>query len=540
MKTPRLQKRSHRFYCRVRVPMDLREIVGKTEIVRALGTGNYSEAVERCRLASAEIDAELAEARRRLTPPVILTEHAIRQMALLWFHRAERAADIADAQGGNTAEALDDLHLDVSDFRDPVNPGTVTAAQAFADRLLDDAGAVLDPSSPEYKLLCRLIRRAMVETARRSIDRLRGDHGSRAHDAMFNGVRPDAPPPKPPGVTLGELVKRYMADPARADIGLTTRVACNFVFRAMTELLGEATLARDVTRANCRRVRDVLAKLPPNATKRFPKMKLDKLAARATARGLRPLAPRTTNSYLSKLSALFRWAEREEYVDRNPAIALRVAEPVDARDARQPFSPDQLRLIFAGAPYAADAPRAAKFYVPLVALFTGARLNEICQLGVDDVATRDGVPVVLIRAGGGRSVKTAAARRVLPVHPELVKIGFLAFAEAQRSAGHDRLFPELKLDARGHYADAFSKWFARSLRAAGANRPRTSFHSFRHNFRDALREADVSREAVNDLGGWAGGGVADNYGAGLRPATLAREINKIKYLGLDLRHLHQR
>ena len=149
--------------------------------------------------------------------------------------------------------------------------------------------------------------------------------------------------------------------------------------------------------------------------------------------------------------------------------------------------------------------------------------------------------VILIRGGEDKRVKTAAARRMIPVHPELVRCGFLAFAEVQRTAGHDRLFPELKRDRRGYFADAFSKWFARSLRAAGAKRPRTSFHSFRHNFRDAMREANVSREAVNALGGWAGSGVADQvYGGGLRASTLAREIKKVKYPGLDLRHLHTR
>ncbi len=137
-------------------------------------------------------------------------------------------------------------------------------------------------------------------------------------------------------------------------------------------------------------------------------------------------------------------------------------------------------------------------------------------------------------------MKTTAARRVIPVHPELVRCGFVAYAEAQRDAGHARLFPELKRDARGHHAGAFSKWFARSLRRSGAKRPRTSFHSFRHCFRDALREADVGREATLALGGWAGSGVADTvYGGGLRPSTLAREIRKVRY-DVDLSHLHVR
>ncbi len=69
-------------------------------------------------------------------------------------------------------------------------------------------------------------------------------------------------------------------------------------------------------------MRDVLSKLPPNSSKKFPGKRLEKVAARAEQRGMRPLAPRTANSYMAKLSALFKWAEREEFVDRNPAISI--------------------------------------------------------------------------------------------------------------------------------------------------------------------------------------------------------------------------
>ena len=40
------------------------------------------------------------------------------------------------------------------------------------------------------------------------------------------------------------------------------------------------------------------------------------------------------------------------------------------------------------------------------------------------------------------------------------------------------------------------------------------------------------------VGGWASnGGVSDDYGGGLKPSTLYREIRKVKYPGLDLGHL---
>jgi integrase len=86
----------------------------------------------------------------------------------------------------------------------------------------------------------------------------------------------------------------------------------------------------------------------------------------------------------------------------------------------------------------------------------------------------------------------------------------------------------------------FQKWWARFTKQAGAARPRTSFHSFRHAFRDALREADISTERARALGGWSRGDGADaGYGDGLRPGTLALEIAKVTYPGLDLSHLRR-
>lgn len=64
------------------------------------------------------------------------------------------------------------------------------------------------------------------------------------------------------------------------------------------------------------------------------------------------------------------------------------------------------------------------------------------------------------------------------------------------------------------------------------------FHSFRHSYRDVLREADVSVEAVRALGGWSTGRTEDDYGSGLRASTLASAIEAVRYDGLDLEHLY--
>jgi integrase len=95
----------------------------------------------------------------------------------------------------------------------------------------------------------------------------------------------------------------------------------------------------------------------------------------------------------------------------------------------------------------------------------------------------------------------------------------------------------------GYYSDPFSKWFRRFLERAGAARPKTCFHSFRHCFRDGLREARIDHDVALALGGWAsvsgkeGAETAEAYGRGFRVATLFDAIQQINYPSLDLSHL---
>ncbi len=146
---------------------------------------------------------------------------------------------------------------------------------------------------------------------------------------------------------------------------------------------------------------------------------------------------------------------------------------------------------------------------------------------------QDGVPVLLIRPDT-RGLKTAAAKRTIPIHP-LIRPAFLAYASG---IDHERLFPELAKDSRGRFSDGFAKWFSRYLDRIGARAPRTSFHSFRHAFRDALRDAQVSDEIVDALMGWTRRTMRETYGSGPRIMMLAEVVQRVEYPGLDLRHLY--
>ena len=239
------------------------------------------------------------------------------------------------------------------------------------------------------------------------------------------------------------MADRYMSDPARAHLTSKTVADYDASLRTLKELVGEDKPARDVTRDHCRDVLAVLMRLPPHARKRFRKLTLRQAADRAAEKGLATLSPKSVNDLMSMLSTLLSWGVREGLLERNVAERLRVSVPNSKRQARDPFSPDQLTKIFKAAPYDdPDAARDAMFWLPLLSLFGGLRMGEAAHLHVDDVARLDGIDCIVVRRGEGRSVKTSAGERVVPVHGELTKCGFLKFVADQRKAGREWLYHE--------------------------------------------------------------------------------------------------
>jgi len=358
------------------------------------------------------------------------------------------------------------------------------------------------------------------------------------------------------GKTLREVFELHQSDPSKVRT-LKTALAYANTFEVIGSVIDLDTPICNISRDDCRRLLDTLRWVPSNSTKRYPKLNIVQAAEMAKRKKLTStLNPATINAYLNRLSSVLNFAMNEGLIDRNPTRGLKVADPVRARDKRLPFSPQQLQRIFNAplyrgclndeAGYATpgpDRPRRGRFWVPLIGLFSGMRLNEICQLDVADIQEIEGIPCFHVRpdssAKSGKRLKTEASERLVPLHPTLLGIGFMAYVEAQRAKGAAKLFPDLRRSTTGYYSDPFSKWFRRFLVATGANGPRTCFHSFRHSFRDALRAARVDHQVALALGGWSPGGsaVADGYGKGHSVTALFDCVRAITYPDLDLSHL---
>ena len=197
-----------------------------------------------------------------------------------------------------------------------------------------------------------------------------------------------------------------------------------------------------------------------------------------------------------------------------------------------------------------NKPRRGRFWVPLLALFHGLRLNEAAQLYSEDVCEEDGIPYLWIREERedktkcDKKLKTKQSKRRVPIHPEIIRIGFLHYVkERHRDTAQPRLFPDLHCGkSTGYFSDPFSKFFGRFVETAVGEKCKATFHSFRHHFRDALREAGVSIDDAETLGGWREGrrSAEQGYGHGQSVKRLREQIAKVKYEGLDVAHLYRK
>jgi integrase len=285
------------------------------------------------------------------------------------------------------------------------------------------------------------------------------------------------------------------------------------------QLVGNKLIAA-ITRQDCRAARDTLCRLPANLTKLHRGIPLHELASR----GLEPMSPKTVNRNLSAVSAMFNWCVREGLISDSPARGLLVQikrRPDLERDA---FRPEELKLIFDA--LAGEA--GARFWLTRIALYSGMRLEEIAQLRPQDIREVAGIWCFDVNSDGGKKLKTAGSARLVPIHPQLIEAGLLAYRDA--NAGKHSLWPDLSRGADGFMSSPFSKWFGRFKRAAGIANPRLTFHSFRHTFVDALKQAGEDELVIKELVGHANASITTGrYGKRLNPGRLFETVSRLRF-----------
>jgi len=344
---------------------------------------------------------------------------------------------------------------------------------------------------------------------------------------------------------LESVLVAYEADKSPS-WSASTRKALVPVFRLLRDMYpGRA--AASITRQEARELVAMLQNVPTQIGKRkeLRGLTVSEAVEKNAKYGFPTLSPKTINDgYLLHIASIWNWAAREQLVTGNPFTGLTVPDPVADRDRRDPFSPAQLSTLFSSAPWnvpwAKGRDRPGAYWVPLICLFHGLRNGEASGLRVEDVYEADGQPVLHVREYEGRTIKTAEARAELPIHPELLRLGFTGFVEDQRKAGAVGLFPDGKASNRGQHGAKLGERFSAHVRALGLEGRKLGMHSFRHNFEDRLRAAEIAPRTALALARRKEPGSGDGYGWGLSMVQKAEALAQVQYPGLDLAHLTQR
>ncbi|MBJ9658652.1 tyrosine-type recombinase/integrase [Burkholderia multivorans] len=556
---PGLVSRNGTYYARVRVPALLVGLLQKHEIKISLRTKSLNEARARLPAALIEIHKQIAAVTKvadAVAPPVEeIGRGVLQQIARTWFEPRWRATSESlwkSAPTGMTAaDALSNIDPELGRLTPPDDE--TFGAYLHAARGLLKAGGYSEPPGSAVETLAQYMIRGEIEClmgARRFYtegrfyevveDPLYRPAGGSGDAVVSLGVAG-----APSGVTVDQAIERFENDPQRANLSAKNLNGYRQSFKLLREIVGGDAPLSAVTREHARRVQEVLAHLPPNATKTFPKMTLVEAASHAAKNGIAPISAKTAEVQLGNFASFFAWAVREHIIDRTPAGGLQPLQEKRSKDeGRQPFSDADLVKLFSAdlfrEPYHRVAPGSlGRYWVPLLALYHGARLNELCQMETADAGVADGIPFLHFREESAtdeeKHLKTRNSERIIPIHPVLQQLGFLDYVEATRRARHARLFPSLTKSATGYYSDNFSKWFGRFCDKCGVTDSRLAFHSFRHGFRDAARAANIPREIAQALGGWSNGddSTSEDYGKGYTLSRKAAELAKIRFPAVE-------
>ncbi|MDD3610412.1 MAG: site-specific integrase [Halothiobacillaceae bacterium] len=513
-----LVKRGSTYYFRCRIPADLLGHYGKAEIKQSLKTKDPATAKRLARQMAVELDREFEQLRllrkskdhiQRLDR---LDDARIQALSDLYLRSCLETDDWLRSHGLSDPEydqRLGELEASLTALREAYARGRIETIQPAMDTFLMLHGIELDLPEDDLRKLALAFLKVATRQTELTLRRFKGEIIET--DAV---VQPPAPAAQQvAGIKPDTIFTAWQDDvPNRPEKTVKDhrQVWDDFV----THLGGKAL----------------------DSLKRT-----DLIVYRKTleASGLHFA---TVGKKLGQLHAIFAVAVDHELLEHNPASRVQVKAPKVKPVSRLPYDMADLQSIFACPLYAQrQRPKAgggeAAAWLPLLALYTGARVEELAQLELADIRNAEGIDHIAIHDDGSRSLKTESSRRLVPLHPKLIEAGFLRYVQRLRQDGQKRLFPMLQADSKGDYSGNWSKWWGRYARESiGITDKKKVFHSFRHSFKDACRNAEIPKEVHDRLTGHKGDAsdVGAQYGTGPNLKTLHQAIQRIRFEGLPL------
>lgn len=437
--------------------------------------------------------------------------------------------------------------------------GDLSIAGEFAEIAVEELG--LDLGEPERSRLAQLINKARVEALTVAAKHAEGELEAESDGPMARRVRSAAALQAKPGETIVELFEIYaeqlLQEQSKQPAGVDQD---RMVIGQFAEFVGKERAVASLTFDEIKEFVDALAAVPAGYKKRkaFNGCTIRQAIEKGQREGVRTLSPVTQERYISAVSAFYAWLKKDRggrRVTSNPFDGLHLdVRKLKRGNTRPPFTADQITAIinsplFTG--FLADGKEHRpgnmraddwRYWVPLICLFTGARIGEAAQLHVDDIFQIGGIWCAEFRTDAETGQRTKNEKsRIVALHSKLLKIGLREFVERERERaecdGNRQLFPDLEPGPRGQFGDKPSRWFRSYLDKIGvkARDAADGFgsHSFRHTMADQLRAAGHLDDVFDPLiHGHYNGGTTGLYGRSQQgtPELSSRLIESVAFV----------
>ncbi|MCB2128212.1 MAG: hypothetical protein KDE03_03845 [Rhodobacteraceae bacterium] len=324
---------------------------------------------------------------------------------------------------GLSPNFLKDAQSEMLDHQDHLDSQRLTTMYLPIDRFkrrMDVTDEDWIDSLPHAITELRKGRRDMLQRVLEAAERL--EHYS------FGQPAPEAVAPVlPPSARLGGAIDDFIAEHSRQWPDKTTTQVRAYL-NILIEHFGPDRELGTITKQDASDVKKVLQALPASRNTK-PALKNLPLSEVITIRGHKTISPKTINSHIDAFRRFFDWAERHGHSPHRLFEGMKVPKAKDTETERKPFTREQTRLMFTELPENKSGLVRSESHKwgTLLGLFTGARLNEICQLELADVQREDGIWFLNITDEGDdtrKRVKAKASRRKVPIHSELLRVDF--------------------------------------------------------------------------------------------------------------------
>lgn len=271
-----------------------------------------------------------------------------------------------------------------------------------------------------------------------------------------------------------------------------------------------------------------VVQLPPNINNN-PKYK-GKTIKQIIAYGDKSIGTHTINDTFKVVSSFFDWLVLNEKALKNPFIKLQIKKEIKASEERKVFTKSDLKKLFSLDVFKEPDNEAWHYWLPILGLYTGARINELCQLYKGDVKKVDGIWCININADKpDQKLKSKSSWRNIPIHSKLLELGFIDYVQ---SLPEGRLFPTLKYLPEDGYGKYPSKWFSfqRDKALTKEERYKKTFHSFRHTVANEFKQLGVEYSPASYILGHSNETMTyGRYGKDYSPSVLKPVIDKLNF-----------